>query len=375
MLTCISETLEKFQFPVFKKPRNKSIRRSHFDARMNYITPLGISRGHALTSKSKRVEGKAFEDQVREGGFRIDLAPEYNYDDHNNRLVSVKVKESSQSDINGRSDDSVRPSQLSGIKVESSDEADGANIWTNIASKAADNERRRPLRSSTQRSGKILLKLRRKGVKTLSARQTLQVSANTDSTITKSAILDSNESYCTSVDSISPCDHHKASLETNKTLSPDLDAYDKENKAFPSRNVRRLVVADNTLRDHMSSDADDEQEPASDLESHASVNDDGMDEEDGPSLNKDDKGLHKELKELLKLKKSKGKRTRAAEGEVEEGEDGGRHYNTEEDQALSDDAGQKMDGDLNDATVSLSKAVNILEKPKTKRVKVASGSY
>ena len=93
----MSETLEKFNFPGFIPLRNKPVRSNRVNAYLNHITPLGISRGHTSTSKSKRVEGKAFEDMIKEGGFKTVQAPHYNYDDENRRLVSADAQESSVS--------------------------------------------------------------------------------------------------------------------------------------------------------------------------------------------------------------------------------------------------------------------------------------
>ena len=49
------------------------------------------------TSKSKRVEGKTFEDMIKEGGFKTGQAPHYNYDDQNRRLLPADAQDSSVS--------------------------------------------------------------------------------------------------------------------------------------------------------------------------------------------------------------------------------------------------------------------------------------
>ena len=304
---------------------------------MNNLTPLSISSGYALTSTSKRHEEKAFEDQLREGGFKTDQPPQYNYDDLHNRLTSADFEESSQTDNSQSSDDEVRPSQMSGIRIQSSNEADKASAWAGTVPDEEGSGLHGCSQSSAQQTGRPRRR-RYKGIDTPPAEQ------DTGSNAMRPLMLGSN-------DSVSNANPYSASV--NKGFgSFNPNAPNNASNPFSLGRARPLTVANRALRDDSSSDADDEQEAASDLESHGSGDDIGPEEYDAPSLDLDDKGLHEDLTLRLQLK-----RTRDADGESDDGQ--GKL-------ARAKNAG--------DAAVGLSTAVNVPKKPKTKRVKVDTGS-
>ena len=126
-------------------------------------------------------------------------------------------------------------------------------------------------------------------------------------------------------------------LSVDHTLVSNQSVYKAGNSCLP-RKARSLTVTNDTLRDEISSDADDEQEPASDRETLTGGDENKSDEDDGQNLDKDDEGLHKDLKEHLKL----GKRTRGTDGSsLEDEETGTKHYNTEEEQSPAEENGKK----------------------------------
>ena len=162
--------------------------------------------------------------------------------------------------------------------------------------------------------------------------QILQAQPSTDSDAARAT----NEWHDTSIESSSTSDGYQAAPVNNHSVN-------EPGTSFLPRNARSLTVTNNTLRNEISSDADDEHDPASDLETLAGGDDD---DDDGQNMDKDDEGLHKDMNEHLNL----GKRTRGSDGSSPQDEETGtKHYNTEEEHSPAEDNGKKKrvkrDGD------------------------------
>lgn len=228
-------------------------------------------------------------------------------------------------DNSASSDDGTRPAQLSGSKFESEDKTDEADIRSRTESSAEVNGRRRSSRRSKQPN--LISSVRGPRVDT---EETLQARPITDSDTARAT----NEWDDTSIDSSSTFGGYQAPPVNNQSV------FQAGNSLLP-RTVQPLTVTNHTLRDDISSDADDEQDPASEFETLAGGDkneSDDDDDDDGQNMDKDDEGLHQDLKEHLKL----GKRTRGTtDGLLEDEEMVTKHYNTEEDQSLAEDNGKK----------------------------------
>ena len=128
-----------------------------------------------------------------------------------------------------------------------------------------------------------------------------------------------------------------ASIDSSSTSGGhQVPPINKSGNSFLLRKAQAVTVTNDTLRDEISSDADDEQDPASDTET-LTGGDIENDEDDGHNMDKDDEGLHQDLNAYLKL----GKRTRGSDGSLQDEGMGAKHYNTEQEQSPTEDKGNK----------------------------------
>ena len=342
----LSATLEKFKFPGFRMRETRVVRkRNHMDSVLNNMTPLGIASGRVSTSKFKRHEYKAsFEEQMKKGRSKKELVPEFNFDGQNRRLTYAKAEQSSQSDTYLPSHDNHRRPGVKYIKTGFCDEKENISISPGHNSvMAADG-------SATS--------------SIISAERDLNMVVNDGPT------LDPKDP---SADGLSSRDPNHRDSPGTKSLSPtDPLVKTEANKVQKSATLSSFSAGKSTSRGDTSSDADDEQEPTSDLEtSCASESDMEFDNDEGPSLNKDDGGLGEQLHETLKLSNPNGKRIRDADGELDEGDSmETRHYNTEEGQSQAEDARDEKGED--GATRSIgNKAIGERKMSQGKRIKVA----
>ena len=315
-LTNIPATLEKFKFPGFRMGGNRVVRkRNHMDSVLNDMTPLGISSGRISTSKSKRYEGKvSFEEKIKKGRSKKELVPEFNFDGQNRRLSYANAEQSSQSDNNLPSHDNHRRWGVNGIKNALCNEKENTSISPDHTSVIAAYGSVASSISSASHDGKIVV--------------------NDDPT------LDPKYLYYRSADGFSsPDPNQRASPATNSLFSacPPDDMQVK--KVQKTAILSSFSAGKSTPRGDTSSDADDEKEPASDLETCASESDMEFDDDEGPSQNRDDDGLGERLHETLRLGNTNGKRTRDVGGELDEGESReAKRSNTEEGQSQPEGA-------------------------------------
>ena len=158
----------------------------------------------------------------------------------------------------------------------------------------------------------------------MNTEQTLLPQPSTESDTARAT----NEWHDTSIDSSSTFGGYQGAPVNNHSVN-------ESGTSFLPRKARSLTVTNDTLRNEISSDADDEQDPASDLETLDGGDDN---DDDGQNMDKDDEGLHKDMKEHLKL----GKRARGSDGSSPEDEETAtKHYNTEEEHSLAEDNGKK----------------------------------
>ena len=308
----LSATLEKFKFPGFQMRENRVARkRDHMDSVMNHMTPLGISSGRVSTSKSKRYEGKSFEEQIKKGRSKKELLPKFNFDGQNRRLPHAKAEQSSQSDTNLPSHGNHRRSGVNSTKSGPCDEKENGIISPDHSSVIAADGSTTSSIGSVEHGGKIVV--------------------NDDPT------LDAKDPSSGSADGLSSRDPNQRTLPaTEKILSAQQLVEIQLNLGQKSAVLSSYSAGKNTSRGDTSSDADDEKDPTSDLDTCASESDMEFDDEDeGPSQNKDDDGLGEQLHETLKLSNTNGKRIRDAGGELDEGEsrEATRRCNPEEGQS------------------------------------------
>ena len=310
-------------------------KRDHINSVLNDMTPLGISSGRVSTFKSKRYEDKAsFEEQIKKGRSKKELVPEFNFDDQNRRLTYSKAEESSQSDNNLPFDGNHRRLGVKGIKNELCDEKE--NIIISPAHDcviAVDGSATSSI-SSAERDRRIVV--------------------NDDPPL-------------------NPKDPFSVSPAMNNLFSSDPFVNTQLNKVQKPATLSSFSAAKSTSRDDNSSDADDEKEPASDLETCASESDMEFDDDEGPSQDKDDDGLGEQLHEALRLSNTNGKRIRDADGELDEGESRElSRYSIKQGQSQPEDARDEVGGD---GTMSIGdKAAGERAASQGKRIKVAPDS-
>lgn len=334
---------------------NKVFRkRNYVDSSINNMTPLGIANGHISSSQSKRYEGEAsFEERIQKGIFKKEQTPKYNFDDQNRRLTPVKAEESSQSD-NNRPLNGNHHRRLGSrvIKVEPGDDKNIIHALPDYRSTIAADKSGTPLISAAEDDGKLLLE---KSDKTLSLSSRSQ---SNGFAIHKSAMFDPNDSCYGSADTVSPRSHNeRASPDTNGSFSPDVSSKAKAGKPLKSHTLSPFVSSQTVRHEASSSDADDEQEPTSDNESCASESDMEFDDDDGTNLDKDDGGLHEQVREQMKL----GKRTRERDEESYEGEvEETIQYDIEKDQPRKEDVENEEKTPNSDWKQTTSKRVKVM---------------
>ena len=302
---------------------NRVVRkRNHMDSLMNDMTPLGISNGRVSTSKSKRYEGKAsFEEQIKKGRSKKEPVPEFNFDGQNRRLLYAKAEQSSQSDTDLPPHDSHRRPGVKGIKNGLCDEKDNISIPPDHDSVIAADGSAASSISSAQLDRKMAI--------------------NDDPT------LKQKDPYHGSPNGFSSRDPSRRVLPATKSLfSTDPLVKLQANKVQKPAILSSFSAGKNTSRGGTGSDADDENEPTSDLETCASESDMEFDDDEGPSRNKDDDGLGEQLHETLRLSNTNGKRIRDADGELDKGESWEMtRHNTEQGQSPPEDARDELGED------------------------------
>lgn len=295
-------------------------KRDHMDSVLNHMTPLGISSGR---SKSKRYEGKSFEEQIKKGRSKKELLPKFNFDGQNRRVPYAKAEQSSQSDTSLPSHGNHRRPGVNSTKSGLCDEKENISISPDHSSVMAADGSATSSISSAERDGKIAV--------------------NDDST------LDRKDPSYGSADGFRSRDPNQRASPATKKLFSAYQLIDMQVHKVPNSAILSSISAGkkSTSRGDTSSDADDEKDPTSDPETCASESDMEFDDDDGPSQNKDDDGLGEQLHETLRLSNTNGKRIRDAGGELDEGEsrETTRRYNTEESQSQPEDARDEMGED------------------------------
>ena len=291
-------------------------KRNHMDSVLNDMTPLGISNGRLSTSKSKRHEGKtSFEEQIKKGRSKKELVPEFNFDGQNRRLTHAKAEQSSQSDTNH-----PRPG-AKGIKNGLCDEKENIRISPDLGSMIAADGSAAFSISLAERDRKIVVK--------------------------DDPTLNPEDPYHGPADGLSCRDsNQRVSPASKNLLSSDPLVNMQVNKIPKSAILSSFSAGKSTARGDAGSDADDEEEPTSDLETCASESDMEFEDDEGPSQNKDDDGLGEQLHETLRLSNTNGKRIRVADGELDEGEGREtRRYSTEQGQSQPEDTRDEVGED------------------------------